>query len=149
MDDAHNTLAHEPTETAQPNGPAITSGEAEKVPEVRDGGATEDPELNRVDAMCAEHNADVVRLPPYHCCYNPIELNWSQLKHTLCSEGTTHGNLEMGLAATRNAGNIDVVLVVTSFSFSRCTSVCCGLLVLVLWFWSSSRGLLVRKKGVL
>ncbi|CAD6200196.1 unnamed protein product [Caenorhabditis auriculariae] len=48
----------------------------------------------KVDAMCAEHNIDVVRLPPYHCCYNPIELTWSQLKHALCSEGTTHDDIE-------------------------------------------------------
>ncbi|CAD6189007.1 unnamed protein product [Caenorhabditis auriculariae] len=40
-----------------------------------------------------------------------------------------------GLAATRNAGNIDVFLVVALFSFSRSSSVCGGLLIL--WLWSS------------
>ena len=33
-----------------------------------------------VDELAAHHGHKVVRLPPYHCDLNPIEMVWSQLK---------------------------------------------------------------------
>lgn len=33
-----------------------------------------------VDKIASEHGHRVVRLPPYHCQYNPIELIWAQVK---------------------------------------------------------------------
>ncbi|CAD6200364.1 unnamed protein product, partial [Caenorhabditis auriculariae] len=36
-----------------------------------------------VDAMCAENDIEILRLPPYHCYFNPTEMTWSQLKHHL------------------------------------------------------------------
>ena len=34
----------------------------------------------RIDAIASEAGHTVVRLPPYHCQYNPIELIWANLK---------------------------------------------------------------------
>lgn len=36
--------------------------------------------LNIVDEMAREHGLTVLRIPPYHCELNPIELVWSQVK---------------------------------------------------------------------
>lgn len=32
---------------------------------------------------------EVVRLPPYHCQYNPIELIWAQVKGKVAKNNTT------------------------------------------------------------
>jgi len=32
---------------------------------------------------------EVVRLPPYHCQYNPIEMIWAQVKGQVASKNTT------------------------------------------------------------
>jgi hypothetical protein len=34
----------------------------------------------KVDDLIEEHGHKVLRLPPYHCHFNPIELVWSQAK---------------------------------------------------------------------
>ena len=34
-----------------------------------------------VDEMAKAAGHEVVRLPPYHCKLNPIDLAWSQVKH--------------------------------------------------------------------
>lgn len=42
---------------------------------------TTDGDTNYViDKIAAEHGHRVVRLPPYHCQYNPIEMIWAQVK---------------------------------------------------------------------
>ena len=33
-----------------------------------------------VDGVAAEHGHKIVRLPPYHCHFNPIELIWAEVK---------------------------------------------------------------------
>ena len=38
---------------------------------------------HRVDKIVAEHGHEVVRLPPYHCHFNPIELVWGLAKGVL------------------------------------------------------------------
>jgi len=40
------------------------------------------------DKMASEHGHRVVRLPPYHCQYNPIELIWAQLKGYVAKRNT-------------------------------------------------------------
>lgn len=42
-----------------------------------------------LDGLAAEEGHQVVRLPPYHCELNPIELIWSQLKGFVRSRNTT------------------------------------------------------------
>lgn len=34
----------------------------------------------RIDTLAATHGHEVLRVPPYHCEFNPIELVWSQVK---------------------------------------------------------------------
>ena len=38
------------------------------------------PRKYEIDTIASEHGHRVIRLPPYHCQYNPIELIWSQVK---------------------------------------------------------------------
>lgn len=40
------------------------------------------------DTIASEHGHRVVRLPPYHCQYNPIELIWAQLKGYVSKKNT-------------------------------------------------------------
>lgn len=41
-----------------------------------------------IDAIAAEAGHKVVRLPPYHCQYNPIELIWAQVKCYVAKKNT-------------------------------------------------------------
>lgn len=34
----------------------------------------------RIDTLAAAHGHEVLRIPPYHCEFNPIELVWSKVK---------------------------------------------------------------------
>ena len=36
-----------------------------------------------VDSLAEKHGHIVVRLPPYHCVFNPIEMAWNQMKHNV------------------------------------------------------------------
>jgi transposase len=38
------------------------------------------PPVRAVDKIIAEAGHEVLRLPPYHCIFNPIEMVWSQAK---------------------------------------------------------------------
>ena len=42
-----------------------------------------------VDEMAKEHGHLVLRLPPYHCEFNPIELIWAQIKGEVARKNTT------------------------------------------------------------
>lgn len=42
-----------------------------------------------IDVKAAELGFKVIRLPPYHCHYNPIEMVWSHLKRCVASKNTT------------------------------------------------------------
>lgn len=42
-----------------------------------------------VDEMAKEHNIIILRLPPYHCELNPIELIWAEIKNYVASRNTT------------------------------------------------------------
>jgi len=41
-----------------------------------------------VDKIASDHGHRVVRLPPYHCHYNPIELIWAQVKGYVSKRNT-------------------------------------------------------------
>lgn len=51
-----------------------------------------------IDELLGEHGHTVVRLPPYHCDLNPIELIWAIAKHKI---------------ASHNVGTIDIKVNVT------------------------------------
>ena len=42
----------------------------------------------RIDTVAEEAGHEVVRLPPYHCQYNPIELVWAQVKTYVAQRNT-------------------------------------------------------------
>lgn len=48
-----------------------------------------------VDELAATHNITVLRLPPYHCELNPIELVWAQIKGHVASNNKTYKMAEV------------------------------------------------------
>ena len=42
-----------------------------------------------IDSIAEQHGHQVVRLPPYHCHYNPIELIWAQMKSYVAEKNNT------------------------------------------------------------
>ncbi|KAH8038358.1 hypothetical protein HPB51_001141 [Rhipicephalus microplus] len=44
--------------------------------------------VSRIDTLAATHGHEVLRVPPYHCEFNPIELVWSQVKGYIAARNT-------------------------------------------------------------
>ncbi|PSN35417.1 hypothetical protein C0J52_22849 [Blattella germanica] len=42
-----------------------------------------------IDSIAASHSHIVIRLPPYHCHFNPIKLIWAQVKRYVSDKNTT------------------------------------------------------------
>ncbi|XP_066958850.1 uncharacterized protein [Macrobrachium rosenbergii] len=42
----------------------------------------------KIDEIAAEAGHKIVRIPPYHCQYNPIELIWAQVKSYIAKKNT-------------------------------------------------------------
>ena len=51
--------------------------------------ANRSPKIYELDAIAFEKGHNVIRLPPYHCQYNPIELIWAQVKGYVADRNTT------------------------------------------------------------
>lgn len=43
----------------------------------------------KLDEVSLQMGHEVVRLPPYHCQYNPIELIWAQVKGEVAKKNST------------------------------------------------------------
>ncbi|EFO90677.1 hypothetical protein CRE_08102 [Caenorhabditis remanei] len=48
-----------------------------------------------VDEMAKEYGVIIIRLPPYHCCLNPIELVWGQMKGHLKQKRKTTDKIQV------------------------------------------------------
>lgn len=48
-----------------------------------------------MDEYLREQGISVLRLPPYHCQFNAIELTWAELKGYVDRTGTTADNLKI------------------------------------------------------
>ncbi|EPB67707.1 hypothetical protein ANCCEY_13205 [Ancylostoma ceylanicum] len=48
-----------------------------------------------VENICADFGVAVIRLPPFHCFFNPIEMCWSQMKAHLFKLGKPCDALQM------------------------------------------------------
>ena len=44
--------------------------------------------MDNVDELAKDHGHTVLRLPPYHCILNPIEMLWSYQKRLVQSQST-------------------------------------------------------------
>ena len=55
-----------------------------------------------VDELARERGHVVVRLPPYHCIFNPIEMLWAYQKH-LVRYNNTFRTIQEAIAACQNA----------------------------------------------
>jgi transposase len=44
--------------------------------------------MYQIDTLAEEMGNKIVRLPPYHCCFNPIELVWATLKRNIRNNNT-------------------------------------------------------------
>lgn len=64
-------------------------------------------EARVVDEMAKAKNKTVVRLPPYHCELNPIELIWAQVKGHVASRNKTYKMAELKILLNNSIQNID------------------------------------------
>jgi transposase len=56
-----------------------------------------------VDNIAREHGITILRLPPYHCDLNPIELVWGWIKRQLRDELRRDDKLDAVMTATKQA----------------------------------------------
>lgn len=61
-----------------------------------------------VDEMAAQQNKLVLRLPPYHCELNPIELIWAQIKNDVATNNTTFKLCDVKLLFQNGVNNVTV-----------------------------------------
>lgn len=59
-----------------------------------------------VDEMASERGVIVLRLPPYHCELNPIELIWGQIKNEVARKNTTFKLDEVKVLLNDAIGNV-------------------------------------------
>ncbi|XP_068206400.1 uncharacterized protein [Palaemon carinicauda] len=55
----------------------------------------DDPTTYVIDKIAVEAGHRVLRVPPYHCLYNPIELIWTQVKSFIARNTLKKDNLEV------------------------------------------------------
>lgn len=60
-----------------------------------------------VDSHLQQHGHQVLRLPPYHCELNPIELIWGDLKQFVASENSTFKQSDVKQLIERGIERID------------------------------------------
>jgi transposase len=48
-----------------------------------------DTKAYELDQLANERGHQVIRLPPYHCHYNPIEMVWAQVKREVAKKNKT------------------------------------------------------------
>lgn len=59
-----------------------------------------------VDEMAKQQNRVVLRLPPYHCEFNPIELIWGQIKGEVARNNTTFKMKDLHPLFAQAVGNV-------------------------------------------
>jgi hypothetical protein len=60
----------------------------------------------KVDGIVAEHNHNILRLPPYHPELNPVELIWATVKDWVAQNNTTFRMDDVIKLADQNIGNV-------------------------------------------
>lgn len=63
-------------------------------------------DVNKIDELASASGHVVLRLPPYHCELNPIEMVWAQLKHYIKMNNTTFKVKDMEELITQGYRNI-------------------------------------------
>ena len=69
---------------------------------------------NVLDEMAKEQGKVVLRLPPYHCELNPIELIWAQVKDYVARNNTTFNIKDV------NRHLVEAVQSITSEQWQKC-----------------------------
>lgn len=64
-------------------------------------------EARVVDEMAKGKNKTVLRLPPYHCDLNPIEMIWAQVKGDVASYNKIYKMAELKILLSNSIKNID------------------------------------------
>lgn len=63
-------------------------------------------DVNKIDELASASGHVVLRLPPYHCELNPIEMVWAQVKHYVKMNNTTFKVRDMEELITQGYSNI-------------------------------------------
>ncbi|XP_039282804.1 uncharacterized protein LOC111061493 isoform X6 [Nilaparvata lugens] len=92
-----------------PHDPTLTNAELLSIKEIKTA-----ENRYELDCIANEMGHEVVRLPPYHCLYNPIEWIWAQVKREVASRNTT-----FKLADVEKLTN-DVLDNVTKEDWAKC-----------------------------
>ena len=59
-----------------------------------------------VEELCLQQGVEILRLPPYHCMLNPIELAWSSLKRLVRKLNTMPTRPTTVVGHVRQAANL-------------------------------------------
>lgn len=71
-----------------------------------------------LDEIALQMGHSVVRLPPYHCQYNPIELIWAQIKNKVAELNTTFKIVDVEKLVN------EIIVSVTVEDWKRCVQHC-------------------------
>lgn len=63
---------------------------------------------NIIDEFALNKGHDVLRLPPYHCELNPIEMVWAQVKHYIKMHNTTFKQRDIGQLIVEGYQNVTI-----------------------------------------
>lgn len=69
-----------------------------------------------IDEMAKDKNMVVLRLPPYHCELNPIELIWAQVKNEVAAKNTTYKLADVKELLKKSIQNV------TAANWANCVS---------------------------
>lgn len=83
--------------------PIVTRAELLSMPQIKLA-----EKIYELDVLANEMGHEVVRLPPYHCHYNPIELIWAQVKRDIASKNKTFKIADVEQLANEALDNITV-----------------------------------------
>ena len=121
-----DNASYHSTQVEGTKAPISSTKKSEMIQWLSDNGMKPDPKLTKpklyelikpakenlskqyeVDTLLKRHGHDVLRLPPYHCDLNPIELIWADMKRNVAQQNTTFKKIDVKQLIEESFGIID------------------------------------------